>query len=273
MSTSQKLRLDLPLLLPDVHDPADHCVDRLRQKLVGRPGIDEAHVVGVDEGKPELCVHYDPNIMSLGRLRELVNAAGIEITERFAHLTGRAKAPTHARAAQRIGEQLRALPGVLEADASPTGAIRIEYDRSVVDDETLRQRAGVLGVALAAKPAASRPADAASHNADHKQASTESAPTSAQKAKHHHDHDGDPHDHGSGSAKHGEAWHKHDANEAGGDHDHGGPFGEKTELVFAALAGVALLAGWLTGRAGAGPDWLPTACYVVTYFFGGFYTV
>lgn len=281
MSKTQKLRLDLPLLLPDVHDPADPCVDRLRQKLVGRPGIDEAHVVGLDEGKPELCVHYDPDVMSLGRLRELVNAAGIEITERFAHLTGRSKTPTHARAAQRIGEQLRAIPGVIEADASPTGAVRIEYDRSLVNDEALRQHAESLGVALAASPAATRPVGKAPHDEDQRAAPAERAPSSPQEAEHKHSGDGASHDHGhdhGGGSKgegHGEPGHKHDANEAGGDHDHehGGPFGEKSELVFAALAAVFLLAGWLTGRAGAGPAWLPTACYVASYFFGGFYTV
>ena len=277
MTRPQKLRLDLPLVLPDVHDPADPCVDRLRQKLVGRPGIDEAHVVGLEDGKPKLCVHYDPDLMSLGRLRELVNAAGLAITERISHLAGRIKEPAHARAAQRIGEQLRALPGVVEAGASPTGVVRIEYDRSVVDDETLRQRVEVLGVVLTAMPAAPRRANPTPH--DRPTAPAEEASASTQKGDRKHDGDGDGvsrgHEHGDAGAKPGEPGHKHGADESGGehDHDHGGPFGEKTELVFAALAGVFLLAGWFTGRAGAGPEGLPTACYVVSYFFGGFYTV
>lgn len=268
MSKTQKLRLDLPLLLPDVHDPADPCVERLRQRLVGRPGIDEAHVVGLDGGKPELCVHYDPDVVSLGRLRELVRAAGVEITDRFAHLMGRINPPTHARAAQRIAAQLRELPGVVEADASPAGAVRIEYDRSVADDASLRQRAEALGVRMEPSPSNFGPGQ---HQHDPAKTADERPrrPAEGQPP------DRDAPDHqGLAGAKHGEPGHKHDEKETGEhDHDHGGPFGEKTELVSAALAGAFLLAGWLLGRASTGPDWLPTACYVASYFFGGFYTV
>ncbi|OUM00082.1 hypothetical protein A8M77_23135 [Variovorax sp. JS1663] len=39
------------------------------------------------------------------------------------------------------------------------------------------------------------------------------------------------------------------------------------------MAGALLLAGWLIERASAGPGWLPTACYVTAYFFGGSFTV
>lgn len=33
MSDTQKLRLDLPLVLPDIHDAEDPCVTRLQDKL------------------------------------------------------------------------------------------------------------------------------------------------------------------------------------------------------------------------------------------------
>ena len=39
-----RLRLDLPLLLPEVDDADDRCVGRLIAALSGRPGIAEAHV-------------------------------------------------------------------------------------------------------------------------------------------------------------------------------------------------------------------------------------
>ncbi len=58
------------------------------------------------------------------------------------------------------------------------------------------------------------------------------------------------------------------------DHDHaaGGPFGERSELIFAILAGVLLAAGWLAGWREAGPGWLPTAFYVAACLFGGWFT-
>jgi Cd2+/Zn2+-exporting ATPase len=65
--------------------------------------------------------------------------------------------------------------------------------------------------------------------------------------------------------------------QSGGDHAehehaHGGLLGEQTELMFALLAGVLLLGGWLAGLGAWGPTWLPLACYLAAYGFGGFYT-
>ena len=82
---------------------------------------------------------------------------------------------------------------------------------------------------------------------------------------------------GAGAARGDHAAHKHaDADRAahaGHDHAGGGPFGEKSELIFALLAGVMLISGWLTGRSGTGPAWLPIALYVAAYGFGGYFTV
>ena len=72
--------------------------------------------------------------------------------------------------------------------------------------------------------------------------------------------------------------HQHDAkNESDGNHDghdhEGGLLGEKTELIFALLAGALVLAGWLCERSEVGPDWLSTALYCTAYIFGGYFTL
>ena len=59
---------------------------------------------------------------------------------------------------------------------------------------------------------------------------------------------------------------------AGHDHASGGPFGEKTELIFAILAGVFLAIGWVLQWREIGPDWLPTVLYIAAYLFGGWFT-
>ena len=100
MTEATTLRLDLPLVLPDVDDAQDRCVTRLIDALSGRPGISQAHVVGRERGSPQLCVHYEPATLPLARVRELVHAAGAELTERFAHLVIRGGATLHARAAR-----------------------------------------------------------------------------------------------------------------------------------------------------------------------------
>ncbi len=52
---------------------------------------------------------------------------------------------------------------------------------------------------------------------------------------------------------------------------HGGIFGERTELIFATLAGVTLLAGWLL--ASRAPSGVSIGLYALTYVFGGFFTL
>lgn len=275
MSETQKLRLDLPLVLPDIGDGNDPCVDRLKDKLTGRPGIAEAHIVGMEEGKTQLCIHYEPSVISLARVRELVQSTGLQITSQFGHVVGRVSV-AHARVAQRMAEQLRAARGVIEADVSPAGVARIEYDRRQIAEGSLRAMLSKMGISVEA-PAGQVPGGqperdaplAAPHGAG-------SGP--AQDATHRHtgedsgDHAQDR-EHGDGDHAGHDHDHDHDHGKGEDAHDHGGIFGEKTELIFALLAGAMLLAGWMVGRAGIGASWLPTAFYVASYGFGGLYTV
>jgi len=291
MSESVKLRLDLPLVLPDVADANDSCVTRLLEALSGRPGLIEAHVVGRESGSPQLCIHYDPATLSLTRVRELANSVGAQITSRFAHLVLRAGAPLHARGARGAADSLRGIPGVVEADVGVSGAVRIEYDRSVLSEDVLLARAaafGVRGLASARVAAAAPALQAPGTHVD--PAQPVSAVGGHAGGDHGHDHAGHEHEHDRShdadlvqvgqvrpdTADRDHAGHDHadgKGDHAGHDHAHGGPLGEKSELIFAVLAGLLLLAGWLIERAGAGPGWLPTACYVTAYLFGGFFTV
>ena len=98
MSAPEKLRLDLPLVLSGVDDAEDRCVTRLTDALSGRPGIEEAHIVGGDGDSPQLCVHYNPNEITLGRVRELVQSVGSQLGARYAHLVVRSNGPLHSLA-------------------------------------------------------------------------------------------------------------------------------------------------------------------------------
>lgn len=60
---------------------------------------------------------------------------------------------------------------------------------------------------------------------------------------------------------------------AGKEHEHArsGLFGERTELVFAALCGGLLLIGWLLSVLTSVTPWLPWSLYIVAYLFGGIF--
>ena len=57
------------------------------------------------------------------------------------------------------------------------------------------------------------------------------------------------------------------------EHDHGGIFGEKTELIVAVAAGVCVALGFGLSVVGGAPGWVPWGLYVGAYALGGYYTV
>ena len=247
-----KLKLDLPLLLPDVPDARDRCVRTLINLLGARDGLAEAHVVAGDETTPaHLCIHYDRDRLSLARVRELALAAGAQITGRFGHLSAILSPPLHARAARTLAARLHQRTGVLEAEVSPSGALRIEFDRNQSDLEALASELQAHGLSIDAddlRGVAVGPTD----RAQSQQGDDPVGPAGEQ------EHPQKP-EQTEGDKAHGDA--------------HGGLFGENTELAFSLITGAFLLSGWLLGRFQTGPSWLPTALYVAAYGFGGWFTL
>lgn len=50
MTQTEKIRLELPLVLPNVMDVDDLCIDRLIKALSGRAGIEKAHIKKANGG-------------------------------------------------------------------------------------------------------------------------------------------------------------------------------------------------------------------------------
>lgn len=224
---TEKAQFDIPLVLPGVADAADACVERIISRLRPRAGVDEVHVIPATADQPaKLCIHYDPDALSLSTVRAEVSAAGAEIASQYGHIIWQI-AGLHARRARTIGDRLAQLPGVLEANVNPAGLVRIEFERAAVSEDVLAKALTEMGAApseLTAEPA-----------------------------------------HVPGEKAEGEEGH---------DHDHGGPFGANTELIFALACGALLATGFAVSKLwDAAPVWLSLACYVAAYGFGGFFTV
>lgn len=134
---AEKLKLDIPILLPEVHDERDACVSRLDAMLGDRDGITKVHVLA-DEEPSKLCIHWDPDVISLGRVRELAEAAGARLSDRYGHFVATVSETDHPRRARSKAEDLVKIEGVLEAEVSGAGAIRVEYDREVLSADELR---------------------------------------------------------------------------------------------------------------------------------------
>lgn len=143
MAPLRATRLDLPVLLPELPDVRDRCVTRLVDELGAHPGVAAAHLVeagGVHdvaiEGAdgpvpgPMLCLHYDPEQLTLSDIEGIARRAGAAISERFAH----SLIPIHVIAseddAMRIEAALLASPGVTAASANLAAqVVRVEFDR------------------------------------------------------------------------------------------------------------------------------------------------
>ena len=117
---TQSTRLDLPLLLPEVQDVQDACVVRLTRLLERRPGVTRVHVLragGADANAgvadtAQLCLHYDPEQLSLAQVAQLAHVAGAEVSQRFAHVVIPIRAVGAEDDGSRIESELRRLPGV-----------------------------------------------------------------------------------------------------------------------------------------------------------------
>ena len=239
---TETVRLDIELLLPEVPDEADRCIERLSGELQGRPGVEKAHVVAAQGDAPaQLCIHYDPDIVPLERVRQLARSAGAALTEQYQHLLWTdVEGLGHTRRARTVSDRLRQLPGIVEAEASAAGVIRAEFRTSDTSLDQIRQALADMGVYQKKTVGAAEPMLAKQRHSEKD------------------DHSG--HDHG----EHGEGDH---------GHAHGGIFGANTELYVALLCGVVLGIGFAIEKLTALPDWVPLGFYIAAYGLGGWFTL
>ena len=62
----KKLKLELNLVLPDI-EQGDDCVQFLTERLRAHKGVDHVHIDRTN-GHAELCIHFDPNLLSLTQI-------------------------------------------------------------------------------------------------------------------------------------------------------------------------------------------------------------
>ncbi|QEG35898.1 heavy metal translocating P-type ATPase [Bythopirellula goksoeyrii] len=132
-----KVKIELSFLLPGVPDIPDRCVERISERLREHAGIDDAHVSTADKGQPHrLCIHFSPDAISMAEVEQIARREGAKLEDRYGHFVRRIEA-VHARRASAIESRLTRVSGVLEAVVAPDGAVRVEYDRKVANDQAV----------------------------------------------------------------------------------------------------------------------------------------
>ncbi|MFN2221626.1 MAG: heavy metal translocating P-type ATPase, partial [Candidatus Promineifilaceae bacterium] len=126
--TEETIQLDLPLLLPDIADDRDQCIIRLERLLENRHGIQRVHV-NRDNDPAQLCLHFDPDLISLGDVQRLARAAGSDFSARYRHERLAISGMDVADAAPALARALEGLPGMLHASVNyAAGLVFVAYD-------------------------------------------------------------------------------------------------------------------------------------------------
>lgn len=228
---SQIIRLDLPVLLPDLPDLRDACIARLVTFLKARPGVVDAHVLDVGDMEsgsaamvtsPVLCLHYDADRITLSDVEAVARATGASISAQFAHVLLPIRLVATEDEGTTLEDVLRAVPGVTAASVSMAAQVaRIEYDRRVTTAERIDAAMREEFVSPAAPHA---PDDG-------------------------HGHDGSAQATDGGAASQG--W-----------------YARNRELAWSLMSGVLLLVGWLLARRALEPRWIAIAIFIASYVFG-----
>ncbi|MEP2773995.1 MAG: heavy metal translocating P-type ATPase [Fulvivirga sp.] len=239
----KKLQIKIPLLLPEVPDEKDQCVEKLIERLKGKEGLEKVHVSDEkDNGVPQLCFHYDPELISIDRIQSLAEQTGAEITRKFGHKLIEVDGIRHTRHARNIERGLRGIAGIMEASVSASGMVRVEYDTAKTDEAEILKALRKDGLDMPdTQVSAERFLEQVKENEkgeDQKEGNKE------------HDHEEDE-DH---------------------DHSHGGIFGKNTELIFSIICGALLGIGFGLSYIEAVPSWVSLSLYIMAYFFGGYFT-
>ncbi len=155
-SGAESVRLDLGVLLPEVSDARDECVARLRDRLTGKRGVTLDHLVeDAGTAKAQLCLHYDPAIVTVADIERVARAEGAAVTRRYGHAIIRIRAIDGEDASRRIESSLAAEPGVLAAAVNlPAQSVRAEFDRQQTDVQRVTDALRRLG--YAAEPSSPR---------------------------------------------------------------------------------------------------------------------
>ena len=154
---SSKVRIDLALLLPDVPDEQDACVQRLVTLLKKKDGIQATHTLTPNGAKPRLCIHYDPNRITLAQAERFAHAAGAETTGQFGHAVLPIRVIDAEDASQRIESELGKLEGVLAVSASlPAQVVRVEFERAKTSTEKISAALEQMAYAPQAAPEVSK---------------------------------------------------------------------------------------------------------------------
>lgn len=149
--TEKTIELEIPVLLPGVEAQDDECLNRLETALQNQKGLQRAHLER--EKQPvALCLHYDPNVISLADVKRLAERAGAGIVNRYHHDLLTVEGMDCSDCIKVIEHGVGRMEGVLAVNVNYAAQkMRVEYDRQKISRAAIEKRVQGLGYTIPAE--------------------------------------------------------------------------------------------------------------------------
>jgi Cd2+/Zn2+-exporting ATPase len=144
------LELEVPLLIPGLQDEQDKCLARLEQDLQQRKGVTRVHIER-EKQSPVLCLHYDPNSISLADLQRSAERAGAHIAHRYHHAVLPIEGMDCSDCVTVIEHGVGRMDGMLTVKVNyEAESMQVEWDGQKVDRAAIDHRMRSLGYTIPA---------------------------------------------------------------------------------------------------------------------------
>ncbi len=149
--TEKTLELEIQMLLPGVEDERDGCVERLEAALRQRKGILHSHIE-LDKDPAQLCLHYDPAVVSIDDVRRMAEREGAGILNRYHHERLTVEGMDCSDCALVLEHSIERMDGVLDANVSYAAqTMFVEFDARRVSRRAIERRVAQLGYRVPAE--------------------------------------------------------------------------------------------------------------------------
>lgn len=144
--TEKTVQIEVPLIFPDLDEDCDQCLERVQQNLEDHKGILSTHLE-CSQDQPVLCIHYQPNLISLDTVRQITRRTGMDLVRRYRHQRIPLEGLENADQAPGIRRALENLPGMLHAQVNyAAGLAFLAYERGALEPEQIAQTLKRRGV-------------------------------------------------------------------------------------------------------------------------------
>src|SRR3990170_488604 len=149
--TEKTVELEIPLLLPSVQSDDDGCLARLETAMREHKGVLRAHLER-EKTPIDLCLHYDPNLITLEQVKRVAERAGAQIVNRYHHAIIPIEGMDCSDCVTVMEHSVGRMRGVLTVNVNYAAQImRVEYDRQQVNRPAIEKRVVSLGYAIQAE--------------------------------------------------------------------------------------------------------------------------